>query len=75
MGVNVRISEEIIRQGKAFSLIDGFFEDEVGTIEKYGALFRRVMCELKEMGKDPTPEDILRYAENELGRTLRGSDK
>jgi len=67
----VRRSEEIKRQGRAFSLIDGFFDDEIGTIEKYGELFRGVIRKLRKMGEDPTPEDILRYAEKELGRPLR----
>jgi hypothetical protein len=63
---------QVIRcQGQAFAHIKSFCTDQIGTINRFGALFRKIMNEFDQCGVEPTPDDILWVASEKLNRDIR----
>ena len=64
-------AQEILCQGEALTHVHGFVDDELGTIFKYGALFRRILTEHQLVCKDCTPSDILWIASQKLHKDIQ----
>ncbi len=69
----MRVSEEVMIQGEAFTKVQGFATAPLETIWKYGALFRTIILEHSVKGVTCTADDVVWIASQKLGKDIQTS--